>query len=77
MVSVFVQNKLHVNIVYFQFTAQNGSSIKGKYLYVGLQFTGQIQLQFTFDNDQNKQVKNWTTSNLTSTIHVAVSYVIE
>ena len=42
MVSVFVQNKLHVNIVYFQFTAQNGSSIKGKYLYVGLQFTGQI-----------------------------------
>ena len=77
MVSVFVQNKLHVNIVYFQFTAQIGSSIKGKYLYVGLQFTGQIQLQFTFDNDQNKQVMNRTISNLTSTIDVAICCVIE
>jgi len=41
MFCVIVQNKLNVNIAYFQFTAQIGSSIKGKYLYVGLQFTGQ------------------------------------
>jgi len=48
-----VQNKLHVNVVYFQFTAETGCTIKSNCLYVGLQFTQQNNLYFPFDNDHN------------------------
>ena len=41
MFCVIVQNKLNVNIVHFQYTAEFGFSIKRNCLYVSLQVTGQ------------------------------------
>ena len=42
MVCVIVQNKVNINIVYFQFTAQNGSSLKGNFYMLAYNVQGKI-----------------------------------
>jgi hypothetical protein len=58
-----VQNKLNLNIAYFQYTADTGCSVKRNYLYVGLKVTEQNEFSFYFDNDHTTQhmeeVNNW------------------
>jgi len=64
MFCVILQNKLNVNNVYFQYTAELGCSIKRNCLYVDLRVIEQNELNFPFDNNHSpqdiRQVSNWS-----------------